>query len=73
MGDIEYSFEELAARLEGIAADMDDLAFEHLREAAAGGDPAHLAAERRLLRARRAVARAVAALRARHTGEPPEV
>lgn len=62
MGGIEDSFEDLAARLEGIAADMDDLAFEHLREAAAGGDPAHLAAERRLLKARRAVARAVAAL-----------
>ncbi len=63
MGGIEDSLEDLATRLADIAADMDDLGFEHLREAAAGGDPAHLAAERRLLRARRAVARAVAALR----------
>ena len=64
MGGIEDSFEDLATRLADIAADMDDLAFAHLREAAAGGEPAHLAAERRLIRARRAVARAVAALQA---------
>lgn len=67
MGGIEDSFEGLAARLADIATEMDDLGFEHLREAAAGGDPSHLAAERRLLRARRAVARAVAALRAGDT------
>lgn len=68
MGGIDDSLEDLATRLEGIAADMDDLAFDHLREAAAGGDPAHLAAERRLIKARRAVARAVAAL-GRHDAE----
>ena len=73
MGGIEDSFEDLAARLERIATDMDDLAFAHLREAAAGGDPAHLAAERRLLRARRAVARAVAALSAQDPAGSPEV
>ncbi|MCY3925216.1 MAG: hypothetical protein OXG52_06870 [bacterium] len=67
MDGIEESLEGLAARLSDIAADMDDLGFEHLREAAAGGDAAHLAVERRLLRARRAVARAVAALRADDT------
>ena len=72
MGGIADSFEDLAARLEGIATDMDDLAFEHLREAAAGGDPAHLAAERRLLKARRAVARAVAALGAQDAAGSPE-
>lgn len=73
MGGVEDSFEDLAARLEGIAADMDDLAFEHLREAAAGGDAVHLAAERRLLKARRAVARAVAALSAQGAVDSPEV
>lgn len=73
MGGIEDSFEDLAARLEGIATDMDDLAFEHLREAAAGGDAVHLAAERRLLKARRAVARAVAALSAQGAVDSPEV
>lgn len=64
MADITEALEDLAARLAGIAADMDDLGFEQLRAAAIGGDPAHLAAERRLLKARRAVARAVVALRA---------
>ena len=64
MADIEAALEDLAERLAGIAADMDDLGFEQLRAAATGGDPTHLAAERRLLKARRAVSRAVAALRA---------
>ena len=64
MAGIEDALEDLAARLADIAADLDDLGFEHLREAAAGGDLAHLAVERRLARARRAVSRAVAALRA---------
>lgn len=64
MADITEAFEDLAERLDGIAADMDDLGFEQLRAAATGGDPTHLAAERRLLKARRAVSRAVAALRA---------
>ena len=63
MTDISEALDDLAERLAGIAADMDDLGFEQLRAAAAGGDPAHLAAERRLLKARRAVARALAALR----------
>jgi len=62
--DITEALEDLAERLAGIAADMDDLGFEQLRAAASGGDPTHLAAERRLLKARRAVSRAVAALRA---------
>ena len=64
MTDITEALEDLAERLAGIAADMDDLGFEQLRAAASGGDPTHLAAERRLLKARRAVSRAVAALRA---------
>ncbi|MDE0654883.1 MAG: hypothetical protein OXI26_14660 [bacterium] len=62
MADTRDAFEDLAARLAGIAADMDDLGFEQLRAAASGGDPGHLAAERRLLKARRAVSRAIAAL-----------
>ena len=63
MADFENALADLAERLAGIAADMDDLGFEQLRAAASGGDPAHLDAERRLLKARRAIARAVAALR----------
>ena len=63
MADIQQALEDLAERLAGIAADMEDLGFEQLRAAASGGDSTHLAAERRLLKARRAVSRAVAALR----------
>ena len=70
MADIDEILEDLAERLAGIAADMDDLGFEQLRAAASGGDPTHLAAERRLLKARRAVNRAVAALRTPEFGEP---
>lgn len=73
MSGIEESLEDLAARLSDIAADMDDLGFEVLREAATGGDPAHLAVERRLVRARRAVARAVAALRVDGTDGMPGI
>ncbi|MCY3560544.1 MAG: hypothetical protein OXH20_05180 [bacterium] len=63
MSDINELLEGLADRLAGIAADLDEAGFEQLRAAADGGDPAHLAAERRLQKARRAVSRAVAALR----------
>lgn len=63
MSDIPDALQDLAERLAGIAADMDDLGFEELRAAASGGDPGHLAIERRLLKARRAVGRAIAALR----------
>jgi len=61
--------EELADRLEAIAEDLGDLAFDRLREAssAAGrgapSDPAVIAEERRLTRARRAVQKAVVVLR----------
>ena len=73
MHSYEDPFDNLATRLSEIAAEMDDLAFEHLREAAAGGDPEHLAAERRLAKARRAVARAAAALRSGGDAEFSEV
>ena len=70
MSDIPDALEELAERLAAVAADMDDLGFEQLRAAASGGDPNHLATERRLLRARRAVGRAIAALRTPEGDEP---
>ncbi|MCE2531113.1 MAG: hypothetical protein J4F44_01305 [Acidimicrobiia bacterium] len=63
MSDNPDPLEDMAERLAGIAADMDDLGFAELRAAASGGDPSHLATERRLLKARRAVGRAIAALR----------
>lgn len=66
---------ELADQLEAIAEALADLAFERLSEAsqAAGRgatpDPAVLADERRLTRARRAVDKAVGILRAAEDGD----
>ena len=60
--------EELAERLAGIADELADLAMERLRDATGGlrrgeePDPAVLAEERRLTRARRAVEKAAAIL-----------
>jgi hypothetical protein len=65
--------EELADRLAQVAEELADLALDRLRdasEAARAGatpDPAALAEERRLTRARRAVDKAVALLRQRDT------
>jgi len=60
--------EELAAQLEAIAEELGQLAFDRLREASAEAgtgaapDPAMLAEERRLTRARRAVEKAAGLL-----------
>jgi hypothetical protein len=65
--------EDIADRLETIAEELDDLVIDQLRAAtslmAAGDeiDPALLREERRIARARRAVAKAAAILR------PPEL
>ncbi len=65
-------FEDLADRLDAIEEEVRDLAYEHL--AAAARDPDSddareaAAAEKRLNQARRAVAKAAAALR----GRPPD-
>lgn len=64
MADIAETLDDLAERLAGIANELDDLGFELLRAAGAAGDPDPPAAERQVLKARRAVSRAVAALRA---------
>ena len=54
-------YEGIAERLAAIEEELRDLAFERLR-AAAEGDPAAAAEEKRLLKARRAVERAIHAL-----------
>lgn len=60
--------EELAERLSAMAEELGDLALERLRQASdqlsaeGGPDPALLAEERRLTRARRAVEKAAALL-----------
>ena len=70
MADIAEVLDGIAGRLAGIAAELDDLGFEQLRAAGAAGDPDHPAVERRLLKARWAVSRAVAALRAPTDDDP---
>jgi len=61
--------EEVAERLAAIAEELGDLAFDRVREASvsagrgAAPDPALIAEERRITRARRAVEKAAALLR----------
>lgn len=53
----------LADRLESIAADLDELAFDRLREAAADGATSRPADDKELVKARRAVEKAAGILR----------
>jgi hypothetical protein len=62
---VEERLTELAARLDAIAEELAEAAYDALREAAHDGHPdaAALKAERRLLKARRAVEKAAGVLR----------
>lgn len=53
----------LAERLEAIAADLDELAFDRLREAAADGATTRPSDDKELVKARRAVEKAAHILR----------
>ena len=57
----EYA--ELVQRLESIAADIDELAFDRLREAVADGEVTRPADDKRLMQARRAIEKAAGVLR----------
>ena len=59
MNDIE----QLADRLEAIVADLDELAFDRLRGAAAAGATERPAGDRELAKARRAAEKAAHILR----------
>jgi hypothetical protein len=56
-------FDALADRLETIVADLDELAFDRLREAAADGASGRPAADKELVKARRAAEKAAHILR----------
>lgn len=53
----------LADRLDDVAADIDDMAFDQLREAVADGEVSRPASDKQLMQARRAIAKASGILR----------
>ena len=53
----------LVARLESVAADLDEMAFDRLREAVADGLTVRPTDDRELMKARRAIEKATAILR----------
>ena len=68
MPDPDEGLADVVASLRGVEERLRDAAYEALRARVEDGDEAAGAAERRLLRARRAVERAIRAL----GGEPEE-
>jgi hypothetical protein len=56
-------YEHLAERLETIVADLDEVAFDELREAAAAGATRRPDSDKRLTAARRAIEKAIHLLR----------
>ena len=54
---------EFIERLEAIAADLDELAFDRLREAVADGEVTRPPDDKKLMQARRAIEKATAVLR----------
>jgi len=57
----EYS--GLIERLESVAADLDEMAFDRLREAVADGELTRPADDKKLMQARRAIEKAAGVLR----------
>jgi exonuclease VII small subunit len=56
-------YEDIADRLDGIVADLDELAFDELREAAERGETGRPASDKQLTSARRSVEKAAHLLR----------
>lgn len=56
-------YEGLVDRLEAVAAELDEMAFDQLREAVADGETARPANDKQLMQARRAIEKAVGVLR----------
>jgi hypothetical protein len=56
-------YASLVERLESIAADLDELAFDRLREAVADGELTRPPDDKKLMQARRAIEKAAAVLR----------
>ncbi len=56
-------YEHLVERLEAVAADLDEIAFDRLREAVSEGELARPADDKKLMQARRAIEKAAGVLR----------
>jgi len=56
-------YEHLVDRLESIAADLDEIAFDQLREAVAEGELVRPPSDKKLMQARRAIEKAAVILR----------
>lgn len=56
-------YDNLVERLESVAADLDEISFDRLREAVADGEVARPAADKKLMQARRAIEKAAGVLR----------
>ena len=56
-------YEHLVERLEAVAADLDEIAFDRLREAVSEGELARPADDKQLMQARRAIEKAAGVLR----------
>ena len=54
---------QLVERLESIAADLDEIAFDRLREAVADGEVTRPVDDKKLMQARRAIEKAAGVLR----------
>ena len=63
-------YEHLVDRLESVAMDLDEIAFDQLREAAAEGEVTRPASDKKLMQARRAIEKAAAILRQLDNGDP---
>ena len=63
MGEYTDLVAEMVERLESLADDLDELAFDRLREAVADGEVTRPAHDKRLMQARRAIEKAAAVLR----------
>ena len=59
MGDYDH----LIDRLESVAADLDEMAFDRLREAVADGELVRPSDDKKLMQARRAIEKAATVLR----------
>jgi hypothetical protein len=60
---VSGDYGHLVERLESVAADLDEMAFDRLREAVADGEVTRPADDKKLMQARRAIEKAAAVLR----------